>query len=303
MFDIYVIGCGGVGGFLLQLLPQCLASLWLELIGGTLADGILTAAGTEPVCSLARSLALIDGDRFDPHNSVRQAAGTGDKLAVLLRMLEESMVRKLWLSAMELRGYACYVTPGNISKIIPHALPDIGEEYRQRDYFSLVAHEVLSNVRGKQTPFRRADGLQCKQYESIPVVFFCADNHKSRYEVARYMETFHECIFINGGNSFTSGNVTLYQRLENRALDPEIYKIYPEIATSTSKRPDELPCTELSAKHDQLAIVNNMIATVMVNLFRKLVLGTLTMPGSKGRMNEVVVDIEACTMLPLTHNT
>ena len=32
MFDIYVIGCGGIGGFLLQLLPQCLASVMLDTV-------------------------------------------------------------------------------------------------------------------------------------------------------------------------------------------------------------------------------------------------------------------------------
>lgn len=32
MINIYVIGCGGIGGYLLELLPMCIASINLDVL-------------------------------------------------------------------------------------------------------------------------------------------------------------------------------------------------------------------------------------------------------------------------------
>ena len=146
-----------------------------------------------------------------------------------------------------------------------------------------------------------------RHYRST-VVFLCVDNVKTRYEVSKYMETFDDCLVINGGNERTTGHVTVYERCSGVALDPNIMDVYPNITPDADKRPDELACTAVAPKHDQIAVTNAMVANMMTALFiRWLANGTLdreiTRKGKTllERKNEVVIDIESMTMTPLYH--
>lgn len=297
--DIFVIGCGGIGGFLLNMLPQTMACIAIdsvykrltevlnktpkeasEVINEMLAtEGIPEVNGDTPISghfgwlrSTFSSLNLIDGDVFSGHNALRQAAISGSKLSVQLSAVRKQDAFSTWLHDCKLRGYNTYVTPSNISKILKSSI------------------------------------INCNKFM---VVFLCVDNHKTRYEVTRYVEdNVRNCLLINGGNNKTSGNVTVFEKLKGVALDPPIYKIYPEVNPNTDKRPDEVSCGEVALSNDQTAITNSMIASVMLNLFRKrFTEGMLekktrrkdpkTGENIKVRTNEIIIDLDDFVMSTL----
>lgn len=86
MIDIYVIGCGGIGGYLLNLLPQTMACLAVDYsieVMNVPNDQIMGSNGTSNMLvNPFRSLTLVDGDTFDGHNSLRQAGAAGSKIQV-----------------------------------------------------------------------------------------------------------------------------------------------------------------------------------------------------------------------------
>lgn len=297
--DIFVIGCGGIGGFLLNMLPQTMACIAIdsvykrltevlnktpkeasEVINEMLAtEGIPEVNGNTHLSghfgwlrSTFSSLNLIDGDVFSGHNALRQAAISGSKLSVQLSAVRKQDAFSTWLHDCKLCGYNTYVTPSNISKILKSSTIN---------------------------------------YNKFIVVFLCVDNHKTRYEVTRYVEdNVRNCLLINGGNNKTSGNVTVFEKLDGVALDPPIYKIYPEVNPNTDKRPDEVSCGEVALSNDQTAITNSMIASVMLNLFRKrLTEGMLekktrrkdpkTGENIKVRTNEIIIDLDDFVMSTL----
>lgn len=328
MLDIYVIGCGGIGGYLLQLLPAALVSCTLDIIQQRhpgKSSELLEQGGNIFIPSIANRLVLIDGDSFDPHNAIRQVAGAGSKLAVQTQLLQSTMLKQVWLRQMQLFGIDTYIKPANIAQIIPQELQTTfpyQETDNARAQYNGAFYSWLDRTMGYSycparsqlsSETRRATYSLMHSYnknikiQSIPVVFLCVDNHKTRYEVQRYMQTFQDCILINGGNSKLAGNATIYQKKAGVQLDPKIYQLYPEIANGTSKRPDELSCTEMSRQHDQIAIVNSMLASIMCNLFRKAVTPTDSLYTQAARnkpakrLNEVIVQCSSMTMVPMYH--
>lgn len=299
MLRIYVIGCGGIGGFLLNLLPQTLASISLDYAMniyppkdiGSLGKELLRTRGIRPMPCVADELVLVDGDTFDGHNALRQAAGAGSKLAVQLRNMRESQLFTTWLQPLHLAGYNNYITPANMINIIP---VDVADLAKNSDNAGTEGYDSLGAA-------MEAGGIR----PDLSVVFLCVDNHKTRYEVSKYMELFENCLVINGGNEKDTGNVTVYERRDNVPLDPPIYEIYPEINCTGDKRPDEVGCTEMTPTNDQTSIINSMIAGIMLATFAKwLRIGNLDKRQRNGtgiRQNEVIVSLKDFSMMSLAH--
>lgn len=277
-FDVYVVGCGGIGGYVLDSLPQVMACLQLDKLNDEETQHeVLEAEGLsdqlDDTSAKFSKLVLIDGDTFSGHNALRQAGTNGSKLAVQMHKIREKDAFTTWLHTTKLVGYNTYINPDNIGQIM------------------------------------QASG-------GYPVIFLCVDNHKTRYEVTRWVEdNLPTALIINGGNQKTTGNVTIYQKKWSDAFDPPIYKIYPEVNDKTDRRPDEIHCDEVHIGNDQTALINEMIATVMLNMFRKYVMANghpsafnqkLRQKGKNGetlyqRKNEVLIDLENNTMMSLSH--
>lgn len=288
MLNIYVIGCGGIGGYLLDLLPQALASASLDALeeSGHDISRLLRDAGNCYIQCVADRLVLIDGDSFNARNALRQGAGAGGKLVTRLRKIKDSMLMQTYLQGLHLSGVDGYITPDNMEELIPRIPP-----------------ENPDNVAGDS----EASLIKRRHYNAT-VVFLCVDNVKTRYEVSKYMETFENCLVINGGNERTTGHVTVYERVNGEALDPNIMDVYPNITPDADKRPDELACTAVAPKHDQIAVTNAIVANMMAAIFiRWLAKGTIDRMITRKdkqvreRKNEVVIDIESMTMTPLYH--
>lgn len=283
MLNIYVIGCGGIGGYLIDMLPMAISSLSLDMIqqSGRDIEKYLTNAGNISLPLVVDNLTLVDGDTFNPRNALRQGCGTGSKLIQRMRSLQDSMLRKSYLQRLKVQGVNSYINPLNMAEIIP-AVGRLNPANQE-------ANEIFSNA---------------EKYDTS-VIFLCVDNAKTRYEVSKYAEQhMSDVIVINGGNEKTTGHVTIFEVTNGVKKDPNLYEIYPNINDTTDKRPDELACTSIAPQHDQIAVTNSIVANAMMALFNKWVrdgLDKVDRKGNKSRVNEVIIDTESMTMTPLYH--
>jgi hypothetical protein len=287
MMNLYVIGCGGIGGYLCQMLPMSIVSVSLDAIGkvkdANAVSNYLKEAGTVVLPSIVDSLTLVDGDVFEPKNAIRQGEGAGSKISHRLKGIIDSVPKKTYLQAMEVKGVASYINPTNMTSIIPLTPP---------------INKTNDLVISKEIFYWNREHWD--RFENTTVIFLGVDNLKTRYELSKYAERFDNVLVINGGNSKTSGHVTVFERVNGKALDPNLYEVYPEVAAGTDKRPDEIACGDVSPEHDQIAITNSMIANVMMAVFNRWVREGLTSDNGR-RVNEVNIDFETFLMSP-RHN-
>ena len=347
MLNVYVIGCGGIGGYLVNHLPMVISSLSLDVLEskiGTDISEFLENAGNVALPCIVDRLTLVDGDVFNPRNALRQGEGAGSKLVKRMRAIhravasmEESakaagtaleicklvdtlaskdkanldglerklleltgdwngftaedharitreMLRVSFLRRMDVVGYNKYVNPDNLAEIIP-LVP-------KPNPANSTAGELFSTVSGILNPAR-----------NVAVVFICVDNIQTRYDLFKYMERFDDCLVLNGGNSKTTGHVTVYERSGGKELDPPVYEVYPDIRPGVDKRPDELECTAVAPKHDQIAVTNSIVADVMLSrfvLWARKGLDTETRNGWT-RYNDILIDTEKPSLLPVNH--
>ena len=344
MLNVYVIGCGGIGGYLIDRLPMVISSLSLDLAqqAGLDIQHYLDAAGTVAYPCIVDNLVFVDGDVFNPRNAMRQGMGAGSKLAQrmisvmksikqgldsrdavadslrflkktsedakklkspleikeavdilmddrhltedYMQALQSEMVRVSCLQSMKLIGYNEYIRPSNFKEIMP--------EVRSGEVRQDTAG-ILDKLAGEPR----------KRLSSNTVVFLGVDNAKTRYEVCKYMESFRNCLVINGGNSKTEGQVNVYERQDGRALDPQLFELYPDISPDADRRPDEMACTVIAPSHDQIAVTNSLIADVMLSKFIRWVRYGLDEMKRNGvvRYNEVIVNSDKFSTMSLCH--
>lgn len=312
MLNVYVIGCGGIGRVVINALPEVIASLSLDLLEsyGSRIQTYLENAGNVAIPVCVDRITLIDGDVFNPRNALRQGAGAGSKLVTglrklkegvqteqdklvlrlveevasrnqedvpaLLKALQNTVLRQTFLQRMQLRGYNNYLNPDNIEEIIPL--------------------EPEPNPRTEATPFDHPIDRN--------VIFLCVDNMKTRYEVSKYAERFDNIVVINGGNEKTIGHVTMYERANGEAKDPNLYELFPNVRPDADLRPDEEHCTNVAPKHDQIALTNGMVAMAMLAVFNKWLRNGMRVEGRNGeakRKNEVLMDLESLSMVTVNH--
>lgn len=286
MINVYVLGCGGIGGYIIDMLPMAIASLSLDMLekGGYGIEKTLEQAGTEAIPCVVDSITLVDGDVFNTRNALRQGAGAGSKLVQRMKRIDNTILRKSYLRNMKIIGYPAYANPDNFRTLIPLE-PSLNNDNKF----------VVSYVNRAPNKYKAS------------IVFVCVDNLKTRYEVSKYMENFDNCLVINGGNEKTTGHVTFYERAAGVALDPNLYEVYTNVRPDADKRPDEENCTQIAPKHDQIAITNSIISNVMLAVFNKWLRDGLTsIVSRKGvptpiRKNEILIDMENFTMSTLNH--
>ena len=279
MMNVYVIGCGGIGGYVIDKLLMVISSLSLDLMSPVDSEEALRTIGNKAVDCFVDRVTLIDGDVFNPRNAVRQGAGAGSKLArrmlslskrvrllsnasdtvkdAVATLLDEKvidnedlarmnreMIKVSFLQKLQLVGYNEYLNPSNVGEIIPIE-PEANPE-------NLGARATYAHLGGKL---------------DATVVFVCVDNKKTRFEISEYMQRFDDCLLINGGNDKVTGHVTVYERSGGKALDPMLFEVYPDVTPDADRRPDEVGCEVVAPKHDQIAVTNSMLADIMLSRF------------------------------------
>lgn len=295
MLSLYVIGCGGIGGHLLNHLLESLSSLDLDVLAKNVKEERFTQTlenfGKEVVPSMIDRIVLVDGDEYSPRNALRQGHAAGTKLDVCLNQLEHSAIRRTFFRLTDLVGYPMYINPGNMAKIIPrHAKRNLANDGGcLADYPNTRTNMIRSTWPGAR---------------DMPVIFICVDNMKTRYEISRYAESFDNILVINGGNEKTTGHVTVYERRDGVALDPNLPDVYPDVRPDADLRPDEVDtCTHIAPKHDQISDANEMIALYMRRFFNRWLIQGLSSFGPKGqdRYNDELIDLETMTNMPVYH--
>lgn len=298
MLNVYVIGCGGIGGYLLDLLPETFGSLFLDsmeqAISGDSFEKHLEKFGTEVVPQLVNRMVLIDGDDFSPRNALRQGYGAGNKLQTridaFLAKLDGTAIRRTYLRLMDVIGYNQYIAPWNMEEMIPKN----PETNLMNQAGCFGNSSTLRQIMNNGHPGAR----------EVTVIFICVDNMKTRFELSKYAEEFDNIMVINGGNEKTTGHVTIYERRDGVALDPNLYEVYPNITPDADLRPDETdPCTHVSPKHDQVAVTNNIVAALMCSVFSNWWRNSMNVFGAdkKQRRNEILVDLNTYEMMPVYH--
>ena len=227
---ITVVGCGGTGGFV--------------------AEGLCRLLQGNPT-----KLMLIDHDRVEPHNLLRQPFYQGDVGKFKAEVLAERLAR---LYGREI-GYA----------VVP--------------YNSHIHSDIFSH------------------YHEPGLVIGCVDNGAARAEIAALIRRPHW--WIDAGNDHQSGQVLIGNTDQRRVLEkcfleqvqgcfalplPSLQQ--PSLLAAMP--PPPMDCAEAVEAGDQSPTINQVMATLVLEIVRRLLAGTLSWMA-------VYVDLEIGTLRPV----
>jgi molybdopterin/thiamine biosynthesis adenylyltransferase len=266
--EIFVIGAGGIGTYVLSMLLEVVFADMLQALDSPEGDAA-TLTTLDPadlaVIKDAWNITIIDGDVFEAKNHLRQAAAVGVPKAMhLCRLLQSSPLGKLISECIHYKH--TYVRGDNV-------------------------HELLASKEG-----------------GTKIIFSCLDNHKSRNILSVYAKHCKSNIWMaTGGNDYEYGQVFLYRKNKvGKAyveLDPAPHDMYECIREPKDKAPFEIGCGEDTGSMSQLALINNIVAMAMLNAFRLTYLNT-DLAGAGGRDNRFDVSIKpADTFFIKTNST
>ena len=222
---ITVVGCGGTGGFV--------------------AEGLCRLfQGREA------TIVLVDHDRVEPHNLLRQNFYEGDvgqfKSKALADRLAKAYNRPV--------GYSVY-------------------PFREYD----------ANPSGHRYPGLRSYGDN--------LIIGCADNAVARRAMAECLPGHPACWLIDAGNDTNWGQVLVGNAAERVTLEespftgetchlapaPTLQR--PDLLTAISTRPPDVDCAAALDLTDQDPTINQMMASLVLQVVRRMVAGTCPFMG------------------------
>jgi len=233
-FSIIVVGCGGTGGFVAEGLCRLLIGSDIPII-------------------------LIDHDRVEPHNLIRQHFYAGDVGKFKSQALAERLSRQFGRRI----GYSVY----------PYM------------------HDLIGNDYG--------GGLKRPAIQGI--IVGCVDNVEARRVIGKTLQ--YGNWWLDAGNGFSSGQVLLGN---TRSMDylvgafiEEIHEVIhlpipswqlPSLLIPpTRKEADSKDCAEAVADEEQGPVINQAMATLVLEFLYRMLKGKLTWMGA-------YIDLEAGTL-------
>ena len=233
-FNILVVGCGGTGGFVAESLCRLLNGSDIPII-------------------------LIDHDRVEPHNLIRQNFYTGD----VGKFKSQALAERLSLKFGRRIGFSVY----------PY-MPDlIDEEYGGGLVHPAVQGIIIGCVDNADA--RRTIG-QTLRYGNW---WLDAGNGLSSGQVLLGNVRNNES--LEGSFNKETGTVHL--------LPMPIWQLPSLLAPPTRKKPDNRDCAEAVASEEQGPVINQAIAMLVLEFVHRLLKGTLTWMGA-------YIDLEAGTL-------
>ncbi len=232
--SIIVVGCGGTGSFVAEGLCRLLIDRKIPII-------------------------LIDYDRVEPHNLLRQNFYEGDvdkfKSQALAERLSRQFNRRI--------GYSVY----------PY-MPDLMRE----EYGRLGIPAVQGLIIG------------------------CVDNADARRTIDKHMR--YGNWWLDAGNGLSSGQILLGNAKDSEMLAGAFSKETGEVARlpiptwqlpsllapPTRKKPDRRDCAEAVASEDQSPVINQAMATLVLEFVNRILKDTLTWMGA-------YIDLEAGSLV------
>lgn len=117
------------------------------------------------------------------------------------------------------------------------------------------------------------DGSYSRGYDRPELVIDCVDTRKARAVIAQGLE--NVVYFISSGNLTNTGQVVLGQPLglnNRRARDRlrTAYELFPELCDASIPETDTPSCSTLEALTKQDLLVNDVAATIILNLLWQL---------------------------------
>lgn len=101
--------------------------------------------------------------------------------------------------------------------------------------------------------------------EEEDIVLVCVDNHKTRKILLEKLKEYKNILVISGGNEYYDGNVFIYMKINGEEKTRFPLEYHPEIATTKSKMPQEISCSEIILEEPQLIFTNVSVASTMAN--------------------------------------
>ena len=229
--NIIVVGCGGTGSFVTEGLCRLLIGSDIPLV-------------------------LIDYDRVEPHNLLRQNFYAGDVGKFKSQALAERLSRQF---------------PG-------HRIGSASIPYKA-DLIDGLAHPVVQGL-----------------------IIGCVDNANARRTIAQTLRAGNW--WLDAGNSISSGQVLLGNAKDTTMLEGafsndsmEVYRLpiptwqLPSLlAPPTREKPDNRDCAEAVASEDQSPVINQAMATLVLEFVNRILKGTLTWMGA-------YIDLEAGSLV------
>lgn len=234
---IVVVGCGGTGGFVAEGMCRLLKNTDLELL-------------------------LIDHDRVEPHNLVRQNFLAEDLDKFKSQALAERLARQYGRRV----GYSVYPYDREI-----------------------LDEEVMGGL-------GRSVGRG--------IIIGCVDNPAARRMIAKNLQW--EDWWIDAGNGYQSGQVLIgdtdtVDKLEGSFNDTDqlvqhlpmpALQLPTLLTVATEPETRQQDCAEAVEDNLQSPVINQVMATLVLDIMYKLLAGKLTWMG-------VYVDMEAGTLKPV----
>ena len=98
------------------------------------------------------------------------------------------------------------------------------------------------------------------------LIIMSVDNHKTRKVVQDECCQMKNVTLISGGNHLTTGDATIFKRVNRVNLTPRIDFMQPEIQNPQDRSPEEISCEERVESEPQIVLTNNMVAMAMLNM-------------------------------------
>jgi len=223
--NILVVGCGGTGGFVAEGLCRLLTKTDIPII-------------------------LIDPDRVEPHNLVRQHFYEGDVGKFKSQAMAERLARQFGRSI----GYSVY----------PYFHDLVGEHY--------------------------GAGLMARMSQGI--IIGCVDNPAARRSIAESFDIYNW--WIDAGNGYSSGQVLIGNVHDSVHLEggfsEETHEVYrlplPTVQLPSLLAPPTSPvdtprdCAEEVAAEEQSPVINQAMATLVLEFVHRLLTESLTWMGA-----------------------
>ncbi len=233
-FNIAVVGCGGTGSFVAEGLCRLLIGSDIPIL-------------------------LIDPDRVEPHNLLRQNFYEGD----LDKFKSQALAERLSRQFHRRIAYSVY----------PY-MPDlIGESW--------------------------GGGLRSPAIQGI--IIGCVDNADARRQIGKTLRFGNW--WLDAGNGFSSGQVLLgsagnlellgipfiKESGEVEGLPMPSWQLPSLLSPPTKKKPDTLDCAEAVAAEEQSPVINQAMATLVLEFMYRLLNKKLTWMGA-------YIDLDAGTL-------
>ncbi len=231
------MGCGGTGGFVAEGLCRLLKDSDIPIL-------------------------LIDHDRVEPHNLLRQNFYAGDVGKFKSQALAERLARQYGRRI----GFSVY----------PYMQDLVGE--------NLGGGFTTLAVRG--------------------LIIGCVDNANARRTIGENMSFSNW--WLDAGNGLASGQVLLGNARRGADLEGAFSEMYSQVerlpipswqlpsllAPPTKEKTDTLDCAEAVAAEEQGPVINQAMATLVLEFVHRMLKGTLTWMGA-------YIDLGAGTLQPV----